>query len=593
MVKSTISEDAYGGCIPHSARRKAASIKEEKVMKESRGMSFRKPVSRRTFLGTSAVAAAASGIVSVPASAHEASEAAPGAAQDVESLYECWVPPQGEVAFEAEPVTDISATEQWDVVIVGMGAAGSAAAAFAAANGLKTIVVEKMPYRAANPGDIFAPNSKILSENGADSPSFNDFMDALMTSSAYRASAPKLRAMYYNAGPAFDWLYDNAIHPAGITAVPSYKDFGGPVMMEGWTRCLNASVTWAGGRNEQMADVHTAIADFAVNSGAEIRYETPAVQLVQDESGAVTGVIVKDADGMYTQLDAGRGVILATGGYAGNIERMKKYLRPREYATIAAVQMANFGVTGDGHEMGLAVGAAEDDAPHSILLNNYALADSHEMGIPTLMIPWVRVNYEGVRFVNEEVPVSMMGAAVANQPHGRCWTVFDANYGEALSHFTGALISNNPGITEGAKAIIDGMIEAGAIISADTVEELAEKIGVRAETLAATFERTSQDFHDGEDTLFGHTCFYALDTPPFYAIHEGPTMLSTCSGLTTDEWARVLTYDHDVIPGLYAIGECAGGLWNGGIYTHHVYGGDWGASVAFAMLCVQDIVEGQ
>ena len=47
------------------------------------------------------------------------------------------------------------------------------------------------------------------------------------------------------------------------------------------------------------------------------------------------------------------------------------------------------------------------------------------------------------------------------------------------------------------------------------------------------------------------------------------------------------------IPGLYAIGECAGGLWNGGIYTHHVYGGDWGASVAFAMLCVQDIVEGQ
>ena len=414
-------------------------------MKESRGMSFRKPVSRRTFLGTSAVAAAASGIVSVPASAHEASEAAPGAAQDVESLYECWVPPQGEVAFEAEPVTDISATEQWDVVIVGMGDCRLGGGGLCRSERSQDHRRREDALPRRQPRRHLRPQLKDrLSENGADSPSFNDFMDALMTSSAYRASAPKLRAMYYNAGPAFDWLYDNAIHPAGITAVPSYKDFGGPVMMEGWTRCLNASVTWAGGRNEQMADVHTAIADFAVNSGAEIRYETPAVQLVQDESGAVTGVIVKDADGMYTQLDAGRGVILATGGYAGNIERMKKYLRPREYATIAAVQMANFGVTGDGHEMGLAVGAAEDDAPHSILLNNYALADSHEMGIPTLMIPWVRVNYEGARFVNEEVPVSMMGAAVANQPHGRCWTVFDANYGEALSHFTGAALLEQP-----------------------------------------------------------------------------------------------------------------------------------------------------
>ena len=87
------------------------------------------------------------------------------------------------------------------------------------------------------------------------------------------------------------------------------------------------------------------------------------MQLVQDGNGAVTGVVVKGATTAYTQLNASKGVLLATGGYAANMERMKKHMRPRDYATIAAVQFANVGVTGDGHEMGLAVGAAEDDAP--------------------------------------------------------------------------------------------------------------------------------------------------------------------------------------------------------------------------------------
>ena len=552
---------------------------------------------RRTFLKGSMTACALLGAAGMLGCAPNAAKQEEAGAVDMPDTgnadpaaeYECWLPPQGEAAFESEPVTDIAQTEEWDVVIIGMGAAGSAAAAYASAQGLKTLVVEKMGVPAANPGDIFVINSKVQEQYQFPCPTFKDFMEALMTSSAYRANASKLAALYHHSGEAFDWLYDHAILPAGIEAEPTVPAFPG-IMMEGWTRCVNANITWVGGRNQNQAGVHQSIVDFAVANGAEVRYETPAVQLVQGEDGAVTGVVVKNADGTYAQINAAKGVMLATGGYAANMERMKKYMRPRDYATIAAVQFAGVGVTGDGHEMGLAVGAAEDDAPHSALLNSYGIVDAHMMGIPALFIPWIRVNEQGRRFVNEEVPVSMLGGAIINQTHGRCWTVFDAKYPEAAAQLKTAYLSNDPTIADGSVAVIGQMIEEGAVIQADTIEELAEKMGVDAVALKETFERTTRDAKAGADTLFEKEFLYPLDTAPFYAIHEGPTLLSTCSGLHTDDIARVVTAEGSVIPGLYAAGECAGGLWAGGMYTHHVYGGDWAAAITFAYLAVQDML---
>ena len=190
-------------------------------------------------------------------------------------------------------------------------------------------------------------------------------------------------------------------------------------------------------------------------------------------------------------------------------------MRPRDYATIAAVQFANVGVTGDGQEMGLAVGAAEDDAPHSALLNSYGIVDAHMMGIPALFIPWIRVNEQGRRFMNEEVPVSMQGAAIINQTHGRCWTVLDANYPQAAAQLKTAYLSMDPTIADGSVAVIGKMIEEGALIQADTVEELAEKMGVDAATLKETFERTTRDAAAGVDTLFEKEFLYPLDTPLF------------------------------------------------------------------------------
>lgn len=562
-------------------------------------------IDRRHFLKGSAVAAALAGagaLVGCAPKTQDAAETAPepttevaagegsSAAENLEELYECWMPPQGEPAFVADPITDIASTEEWDVVIVGMGAAGSAAAACAAANGLKTLVVEKQTTQAMNPGDLLAINAKVQTESGFKAPSYDLFMDAMMTTSCYRASGEKLDAFYHRSGEAFDWLYDNAIHPAGIAAEPEFPDFDDG-FSQGWTRIVNACLTWEGGRM-RMNEVHEAVAACATSNGAEIRFETPAVQLVSGAEGSVTGVVVKQKDGTYAQMNASKGVILAAGGYAANMEFMKTRMRPRDYSTIAAVQYPNNGVTGDAIAMGLAVGAAEASAPQSAALNGYGLAETHMMSI-LLNAPWMRVNERGLRFVNEEVTLNFLGSAIASQPRGRCWDLLDKNFLEAAAKFkelkaySGELSLVIDMVTEEA---VEELVQTGAAVKADTVEELAEAMGVDAAVLAETCKRITEDAKAGADTQFGNTSIYALDTPPFYAIHEGTTLLNTCDGLITDSAARVLTNTSEVISGLYAVGDCAGGIWNGGLYTHQCYGSDWGAAVTFAYLAVQAIL---
>ncbi len=126
------------------------------------------------------------------------------------------------------------------------------------------------------------------------------------------------------------------------------------------------------------ADLAKILAGFITDAGAEIRYETPAVQLVTDDAGAVTGVIVKSGES-YEQYNCAKGVVLATGGYEYNEQMLRERCRPRgipgHWLTAA------MGNTGDGHRMGLAVGAAEDDFPQAIMLDPEQLMPLNSVGV--------------------------------------------------------------------------------------------------------------------------------------------------------------------------------------------------------------------
>lgn len=561
---------------------------------------------RRDFLKGTVAAAAAVGMGAAawgcapqsPSAQSDAAVAGDGAeaspASDdmakMEELYDCWMPPQGESAFEAEPVTEFASTETWDVVIVGMGAVGSMAAAFAAGAGLKTLVIEKTEVQPMNPADILAVNAKVLQDMGFEAPSYDAYMNSVLTTGNYRVNIPKVATLYQKSGEAFDWIYENAIHPAGITAAPSYPKYD-KGMTEGWTPIINSVVNWEHGQEDLVA-VHTAVADYAVEHGAEVRFSTPAVQLVQADSGEVTGVVAKNEAGEYVKLEATRGVILATGGYAANMERMKTHMRLRDCCTIAAVQFVNVGVTGDGHEMGLAVGASESEIPQSAAINNYGLVDSHTIALPFLALPWVRVNEKGRRFANEGVPFNFLASAIVRQPRGTCWSLFDGNFVESAKNFLKSpfVDSNQALLGVVTPEFVDQYVQDGVVLKADSLDELAQMTGMDAALLKETCAQVSADAAEGSDPVFGNECLYPLDTPPFYAVHEGTTLLNTCGGLNSDEWGRVMTVEDEVIPGLYAVGDCAGGIWDGGLYTHQCYGADWGSGITFAYLAVQDIV---
>ncbi|WP_172136450.1 FAD-binding protein [Adlercreutzia sp. ZJ473] len=141
----------------------------------------------------------------------------------------------------------------------------------------------------------------------------------------------------------------------------------------------------------------------------------------------------------------------------------------------------------------------------------------------------------------------------------------------------------------------DGMIaqniEMGIIQQADTIEELAEKLLMPADALKATVDRYNELCEKGEDEDFGKESkdMLALTTPPFCGAYFGGHVLCTIDGLQIDEHGRVLTAEQDPIPGLYAVGNCSGSIYNGS-YPELFIGNANGRTITFGRHAVRHIL---
>ena len=136
--------------------------------------------------------------------------------------------------------------------------------------------------------------------------------------------------------------------------------------------------------------------------------ETPACQLIK-EDGKVVGVIARTAEG-YVKYLCAKGVVLATGGYEFNPTKLKECCRPRDLA-LNHWMNGTASNTGDGHEMGKAVGAIEDEYPHPLMLD------------PAQLMPYLRVNKLGKRFTPEYEPYNHLALAMQNQPGAINWYI--------------------------------------------------------------------------------------------------------------------------------------------------------------------------
>lgn len=533
-------------------------------------METQSSISRRSFVGLAGAATAVTAAAAHLNGARAAEVVTEPAGLPGSQDFVIHVPEGTPVAFEAEPVTDIAETFDVDVVVCGCGIAGISAAASCAENGLNTVVLEKGSMYAARGGDVAALGDKVHQAYGIELDE-NEFVMDWMTSASYHASEKLVRTFARRSGEALDWMMEKIGEENIGEYVITFED--------GNMDC--SGVTWWASQVcfKGWFDVVGKLLAYAENQGAQVLYETPAVQLVTDEAGTVTGVIGKRADGTYVQYNAAKGVILATGSYDFNPDMLKERIRPRDLVSRLWMNMTKTD-TGDGHLMGLAVGALEDEYPQPLMLDPSGLSyDSY--GPSAGMKPFLRVNAAGERFFNEYVPTDYICNAINNEFGAHDFILFDGDTVAALEKMAD---TSDGTFNTTPERRYEEIQEQCA--SAQTLEELAEMMGVPAETLVATVERynaqcaagVDEDFHKPEKYLT------PIATPPFYFQDEGNMVLVTVGGLRVDDQNRVLSRANGLaIPGLYAIGNVSGSMFDN-YYPHHINGVSHGRCLTFGYL---------
>ena len=471
-------------------------------------------------------------------------------------------PQGGTVAFEKDPIDEssIAETVECDVVVCGAGMAGVSAAVSASENGLKTILLEKGSTFAARGTEIAAIGDRAHSEAGIELDP-EEFLDDAMSTAHFRCDREVWLRWIERSGEALDWGREQVGDACG-----AFFCKGGNTRFAGVT-------TWGTGvRLENgIPSFVEAMANKAASNGADVRYETPAVQLVQ-EDGKVTGVIAKNDEG-YVRINADKGVVLATGGYEFNWDLLTQRIRPRDLAVYAWIN-PTITDTGDGLLMGLAVGAAEDDYPH-ILMNDPAGAKTGARANGA-MLAFLRVNENGKRFVNENLSFEYMSNAIMYQPGAHDFVLIAGDILPALEKAKGGAPWSPEEMYDSIKDVLT---------EADSLEELAELCGIDQENLIATVKRYNELCAAGNDADFGKNPndLIPLEEGPFYAVEESGCCLVSVNGLRTDSFSRVLDSSERAIEGLYALGNVSGSMFNG-TYPHHISAISHGRCLTFGYL---------
>ena len=504
------------------------------------------------------------------------------------------------------PAKNIKGKIAADVVVVGAGLAGLTAAGSAAEKGAKTILLEKGDSPSFRGFAIAAINSKLQKEEGIEVDR-DHVIRELMTWSGYWADQKVITLWADNCTAAVDWLTDLAlaagITPNKINDIPQTLP-GSPF---NYTKVIGINLP---GWNETVAHL---LHQNAKSQGVDIRWNTPAVRLIREAGGRVSGVIAQDPVGDYVQFNARKGVILCAGDYGHNPEMVKKYIPERaahftdifygfdgDFSSDPDLLKKHIGAgalpipdrlktphknTGDGHQMGLWIGVAIDEPPHCPMLFDHGVVESPTpIFVPLTRQPFLNVNLNAERFKNEELPYGYICNADLTQPGYLKWVVFDAKWEEDARRMgqigCKALVRplHRP-------AIVQVLMDKGIIKSARTLEELAEKMKLPYERFKGTVERYNYLAHLGRDLDFGKRpeCLSTIEKAPFYAIKMGISLLVTLGGLKINTRLQVLDNERNPIPGLYAAGNVSGSFFSND-YPITIFGVSHSRALTFGRL---------
>lgn len=556
----------------------------------------RNGVSRRTFIKGAAVSTVAIGSVgAIIGCSPKDRQTAPPEETPVEGATPSFLK-------APEPIKDaeIKETITADVIVIGGGMSGLCAARSAAEEGAKVILLEKTDNVNFRGNDYGAIGSKMQKQINNEINRM-EAVQEIMRYNAYKGNQRVVSLWADNSGAVADWIMAKAESygckpnpvPIDETMTPNTVIRGFPTLSFRMDPSEAAIADAPTGTDPWTASMRYTLKQGCIDEGVDIRFKTPAVQLVRedDNNGRVTAVIAGEA-GDYKKFVATKGIILCSGDYNADQEMREYYIPSTKYIHANMFEMVNGPInTGDGQKMGMWIGAAIDEFPHAPMYFDFAVPGAPILADALMRQPWLSVNERGLRFENEELPYAYLSNAQRQQPGNARWNVWDAKWPEEAPSFKVVACKDmrtnfhNP-------ENIEAYIEKGYIKSAETLEELADLMGVPRDNFLKTVERYNQLAKKGVDEDYGKRsdCLTTIEKPTYYAAPLGTALLVTLGGLKINEQLQVLDEELNVIPGLYAAGNASGSYYAND-YSVNLPGNSHGRAFTFGYLAGKSIVE--
>ena len=519
-------------------------------------------LSRRDFFkfgGVAAAGAASASVLAGCASTSGAASSQEGASSSAASEAAGNVPS----FFQApDAITGVKESKDFDVVVIGAGAAGVPCALAAAEAGATVALIQK-EERAISQGNTATAIESSTSDAGKAA-----VMGWITEGSSWRSHREQLELWANNSAEALHWVFDKATE-AGCQIEECTKK---------WTSSISTvdeqSVDYFsfdfGPKPYNNGDGMRGLCDYYDGKdGLSVFYSYPAQQLVKD-GDKVTGVVCKDPDGNYVRFNAAKGVVVATGDYTNNDEMMAFYS-----PDMANMERKETGKTGDGQRMMVWAGGCMESACGSKVQHDF---DSGPGSMADM--PFMAVKSDGTRFCNEaRSGMAYNGNFLTSEAdRGYYNQVFDANYVTDCADWPGMVLDEEAIKTympeeDGEKTGV--YTDLIATYKADSLEELAEKLEI---TDVAAFVKTVESYNgfadSGVDSEMGKPAKWLkpIRKAPFYGIHRHIRLSTIIHGVNVNGEMQVLNKDGEAIEGLYAIGNCAGNFFGSPDYPMNVPG---------------------
>lgn len=455
----------------------------------------------------------------------------------------------------------------WQLVIIGGGGAGLAAAVEASEQGITDIIIiEKRSTIGGNSaiaGGIFACESPVQARLGIVSNCNVLFKKAMDWAHWSNLNPLVLRAFINKSGETIKWLEDKGIEFNLITFYPGQnppvqhnpKGFGATLIKLLHSECLKKGVC--------------------------LLFDSAVKRIIRGDKGVVGGVEV-NVEGKIMKFSC-KSVIISTGGFAGNKKLMRRYFPNLKDGLI----LSGLPLTGDGIHLANQAGAAIENM--ATIVKEGPRFHMHDWPLMALernpITLWV--NKLGERFTDESTGYHIFESvnAIMRQPDMACFTLLDSSIrryfeeqGRKMRTPTGK-DSTSVIREEMEKGFHEG-VKNGNIKIADTWEEIASWIGVESRTLIETIKQYNEHCKQGHDSVYAKDREYLLPLkePPYYAIRDTVALLDTIGGIRIDEKMRVIDKENRVIPGLYAAGVVTSG-WESESYCSELSASAFGFAI--------------